>query len=220
MRYERSNQSVELTATRCAFTFDMTRTSSLEPRSLSMAVAHFFLVRPMRTTLVIAAFFIASRVVAGEFDGAWVLSGKWTGYMGLALKIRGDHYKYWFSSDMAEPTFSSEITMPDGHVERHTYIPKRPKYPFTGRAVLHGDTLELRGPGDYYDRKWRRIVYRGVPCLLAEEHYREWKKSGRLPDDRLLFRIPRFDDEHPQLNYGGHERADGSVSATSPFAHK
>ena len=175
----------------------------------------------MRMLLAMISLVVASTAEAGHFDGAWVLSGKWTGYMGLALKIRGDHYKYWFSSDVAEPVFTSQITTPDGRrIDSRTYIPKRRKYPFTGRAVIHGDTLELRGPGDYYDRKWRHIVYRGIPCLLAEEHYREWKKSGRLPDDRLLFRIPRFDEKHPQLNYGGHEHADGSVSATSPFAHK
>ena len=44
----RSNQSVELTATRCAFTFQMTKTLSLRARSLSVAVAHFCLVRRHR----------------------------------------------------------------------------------------------------------------------------------------------------------------------------
>jgi hypothetical protein len=175
----------------------------------------------MRATLAIAVLFIASRAVASEFDGAWALSGKWTGYMGLALQIRGDHYKYWFSSDQAEPLFTSEITTPDGRrIDGHTYILKRPKYPLTGRAVIHGGTFELRGRGEYYDRTWRHIVYRGVPCLLAEQHYREWRRSGRLAEDRLLFRVPRFDETRPQLNYGGHERPDGSVSPTSPFARK
>jgi hypothetical protein len=40
-----SNQSVELTATRCAFTFQMAKTLYFEPLSLPVAVAHFFLVR-------------------------------------------------------------------------------------------------------------------------------------------------------------------------------
>jgi hypothetical protein len=49
----------------------------------------------MRTALGIASLFIAATLFArsgSEFDGAWVLSGRWTGYMGLALKIRGDQY--------------------------------------------------------------------------------------------------------------------------------
>jgi hypothetical protein len=117
----------------------------------------------MRATLAIAAFFIASTAVASDFDGAWVLSGKWTGYMGLALKIRGDHYKYWFSSDVMPMESTLEVTMPDGHVERHTYTEERPKYPLTGHIVTRGDTIELRGPGDYYDRKWRRITVAAFP---------------------------------------------------------
>ena len=51
-----SNQSVELTATRRAFTFQMTRTSSLRARSLSVAVAHFFLVRCMSTARSVLLF--------------------------------------------------------------------------------------------------------------------------------------------------------------------
>jgi hypothetical protein len=165
----------------------------------------------MRALLATAALFVASSVTAGEFDGAWLLSGRWTGYMGLALKIHGDHYKYWFSSDVGPTTFTSTI---NGHTT--TYTEKPPQYPFTGRVIVRGDTIELRGAGDYYDRKWRRIVHRGVPCLLAEQHYREWKKTARLADDRLLFRAPRFDEKHPKLNYGGIEKPDGSVTRTSP----
>ena len=41
----RPNQSMELTATRTVFTFHMTKTSSLERRSLSVAVVHLILVK-------------------------------------------------------------------------------------------------------------------------------------------------------------------------------
>jgi hypothetical protein len=171
----------------------------------------------MRATLAIAAVFVASTAVGGEFDGAWVLSGKWTGYMGLALKIRGDRYKYWFSSDVGPDTI--EVTDEKGRIlSSHTEKP--PRYPLTGHAIVHGDTLELRGPGDYYDRKWRLLTYRGAPCLLAEQHYVEWKKTGKLAEDRLLFRAPSFDEKHAQLNYGGLEQPDGSVTRTSPLPPK
>jgi hypothetical protein len=99
----------------------------------------------MRVLLVITALVIASTALAGEFDGAWVLSGQWTGYMGLALKIRGDHYKYWFSSDVAP--VAAELTDENGHIlSSHTEKP--PRYPLTGRVFIRGDTLELRGPGN------------------------------------------------------------------------
>jgi hypothetical protein len=148
-----------------------------------------------------------------DLDGAWVLSGKWTGYMGLALKIRGDHYKYWFSSDVVteRPRFKNERT---GKITTYTEPPLT--YPMTGRLVVTGDLIQLRGPGDYYDRKWRRITYRGITCLLAEQHYQEWKKTGQLADDRLLFKLTNFNEKKPVLNYGGFEHPDGSVSKTSP----
>ena len=175
------------------------------------------LVRPVTAAIAIIASFVASNGIASEFDGTWVLSGKWTGYMGLALKIRGDHYKYWFSSDVGPVT--SDAVDEKGHV-LSSYTEKLPQYPLAGRAVIHGDTLEIRGVGDYYDRKWRHIVYRGIPCLLAEMHYREWQQSGRLPEDRLLFRVSDFDEKHPFLNYGGGEHSDGSISPTSPLPAK
>src|SRR5919197_3195134 len=43
VRTKRPNQSVELTATRFAATFSITRTSFSEQRSLSVAIAHFYL---------------------------------------------------------------------------------------------------------------------------------------------------------------------------------
>jgi hypothetical protein len=146
-----------------------------------------------------------------SLDGAWALSGKWTGYMGLALKIRGNRYKYWFSSDVGPAVFETTI---NGRTERRTE--KLPKYPLKGRFVLRGDVIELLGSGDYYDRKWHRIKYRNIPCLLADEHYREWKKSGRLADDRLLFKLPNFNETKPQLNYGGFEHSDRTTSPVSP----
>jgi hypothetical protein len=125
---------------------------------------------------LIASLRWADSHVDTSLDGAWVLSGKWTGYMGLALKIRGNRYKYWFSSDAGGPT--TMTTTIYGHT--YTDTEERPKYPLRGSLAVHGDVIELRGSGDYYDRKWHRITYRGVPCLLADIHYREWKHSGRL----------------------------------------
>jgi hypothetical protein len=171
----------------------------------------------MRVLLTILAVLVTSAAGASDLDGAWVLSGQWAGYMGLALKFRGDHYKYWFSSDVAPVTI--EMTDEKGSL-LYSHTEKSPRYPLAGRAVIRGDTLELRGPGHYYDRKWRRLTYHGVPCLLAEQHYVEWKKTGKLAEDRLLFRVRAFDERHPQLNYGGWEQPDGSVSRTSPLPPK
>jgi hypothetical protein len=176
----------------------------------------------MRIALSLGLFLatVPLAVARSGLDGVWVLCGKWTGYMGIALKIHSDRYKYWFYSDVGPSTFTSEITMPDGRVERHTSIEKPPRYPLTGRLKVRGDVIELVDAGHCYDRKWHRIVYRGVPCLLADEHYREWKQGKGFADDRLLFQLPRFDEKHPQMNYGGEERPDGTVTRTSPLPPK
>ena len=171
----------------------------------------------MRIVLSVGLFLATVSLAAArsDLDGVWVLSGKWTGYMGIALKIKSDRYKYWFYSDVGPSTVTMTI---NGHTETHTEKP--PKYPLTGRLKVRGDVIELVGAGHYYDRKWHRIVYRGVPCLLADEHYREWKQGKGFADDRLLFQLARFDEKHPQINYGGEERRDGTVTRTSPLPPK
>jgi hypothetical protein len=176
----------------------------------------------MRYALGVGLFLATLSLAAArsDLDGVWVLSGKWAGYMGIAIKINSERYNYWFYSDVGQPVFTSEITMSDGHVERLTSIEKPPKYPLTGRLKLRGDVVELAGAGGYYDRKWHRIVYRGVPCLLADKHYREWKRGKGFADDRLLFKLSTFDEKHPQMNYGGQERRDGTLTRTSPIPPK
>ena len=155
----------------------------------------------MRRVIAFSLFVASASFVTArpDFDGAWVLAGKWTGYMGIALKIDGGRYKYWFYSDAGDDSG---------------------KYPLTGRLKVHGDVIEILGAGSYYDRKWHRIVYRGVPCLFADLHYREWKQGKGFADDRLLFRLPGFDEKRPRMNYGGEEKRDGSVSRTSPLSPK
>jgi len=37
-----------------------------------------------------------------HFDGAWVMSSGWMGYMGVALAVSGDRYYYWMYSDMGD----------------------------------------------------------------------------------------------------------------------
>ena len=157
---------------------------------------------------------------AGGFDGAWALSGKWTGYMGLALRIRGDHYKYWFSSDAAEPTFSSQITMPDGRVERHTYIPKRLSIHSPGARLSMATRLSCAGPATTTTASGDASF---IAVFRAYSH-KSIIASGRRADDLPMtvccFGFHDLMRSTRKLNYGGHKHADGSVSATSPFAHK
>ena len=106
----------------------------------------------------------------------------WRGYMGIALKIEGARYKYWFYSD------SSVAGRPE------------PKYPLTGKLDVHGNTLRLLGRGEYYDRVWHLVVYKNEICLLADEHFKEFRASGKISENRLLHQLSSFDEQNPQMN--------------------
>lgn len=59
-----------------------------------------------------------------HFDGAWVMSAGWMGYMGVALAVSEDRYYYWMYSD----------------------IPDDADYPYTGTFQIEGDILVLDSP--------------------------------------------------------------------------
>jgi hypothetical protein len=116
-------------------------------------------------------------------DGAWVLSEKWTGYMGIALVIKENEFKYWFYSDFRSST--------------------EPRYPITGKIESDGDSIRLVPSvrdAHLYDTAWHFVVHKGEISLLAESHFREYRSGKRFPDDRLLHRIDDFDEKKPVMN--------------------
>jgi hypothetical protein len=130
-------------------------------------------------------------------DGAWVLSGAWQGYMGVALQFRSDGtFRYWDSSDVG-------LEGP------------QPRQPFAGHWRWSGSVLELTSKQDLHANRWHVFAYHGQLALLPD-YAREWQlKDHKLHEDRLLFHIAQFDQKHPQLNYGGFEHPEGN-SPISP----
>jgi hypothetical protein len=123
--------------------------------------------------------------------GAWVLSGAWQGYMGVAIQFKRDGtFRYWDSSDVV--------------IEGN-----EPQYPLKGTWRWNGSVLELRSKQDLHATRWYVCLYQGRLCLLP--HYaRQWQlQDGKPHEDRLLFHISQFDERHPQLNYGGFEHPNG-----------
>ncbi len=122
---------------------------------------------------------------ADQIDGAWVLSEKWTGYMGIALVIHGDQFKYWFYSDVR--------------------LSDEPHYPIEGKVLYQGDTLRLQPSQEahLYDTEWHLVIWKGEICLLAEKHYKKFQEDKKLPDDRLLFKMQNFDEKNPTENRPG-----------------
>lgn len=59
-----------------------------------------------------------------QFDGAWVMSSGWSGYMGVALAVAQDRYYYWMYSDVSVDA----------------------NYPYTGTFRIEGDELILDPP--------------------------------------------------------------------------
>jgi hypothetical protein len=140
----------------------------------------------MRTSFLTLFFLcvgvLAARSAPPMVDGAWVLSDKWRGYMGLALVINGDEFRYWFMSD-----FKSE---------------DEPTYPITGKVEFVGGVIRLHSIGDarLYDTDWHLVVLQGEICLLADTHMRAIRDGQRFPDDRLLHKVEHFDENSPTMN--------------------
>ncbi len=138
---------------------------------------------------IILTFFILLATIAGArsapltIDGAWVLSDKWTGYMGIALVIKSNEFKYWFYSDVKGPS--------------------EPKYPITGKVEFDANTIRLRPDGDarLYDTNWNVVVFKGEICLLASFHMSPpWRDEKKFPEDRLLHKLDAFDEKKPVMN--------------------
>jgi hypothetical protein len=62
---------------------------------------------------------IALRSAPVNIEGAWALSHKWRGFMGVALVIKSNQFKYWFCSDAAGDS--------------------EPQYPITGLVEFDAD---------------------------------------------------------------------------------
>lgn len=141
----------------------------------------------MRSLILALTIFLASsgplRSEPPTLDGAWVLSEKWIGYMGVALVIKSNEFKYWFYSDVQSP--------------------KKPNYPMTGKIALDGDRIALlpnNADGHLYDTNWHLVVHKGEICLLAGIHLQEYKKGKPFPVDRLLHKTNGFDEKKPVMN--------------------
>ena len=134
------------------------------------------------TLFILATTIVGARSAAPTIDGAWVLSDKWTGFMGIALVIKSNEFKYWFYSDAGSL--------------------REPKYPITGKVEFDGDVIRLRPSGDahLYDTNWHLVVFQGEICLLADLHMRGYRDSQKLEDDRLLHKLDAFDEKKPVMN--------------------
>eukprot|EP00456_Euglypha_rotunda_P036677 TRINITY_DN2816_c0_g2_i3.p2 TRINITY_DN2816_c0_g2~~TRINITY_DN2816_c0_g2_i3.p2 ORF type:complete len:147 (-),score=31.88 TRINITY_DN2816_c0_g2_i3:453-893(-) len=134
------------------------------------------------TVAILAVPYIEAHSAPPTINGAWVLSDKWTGFMGIALVIKDKEFQYWFYSDVR--------------------LPNEPKFPITGKVEYDGDIIRLRPDGDarVYDKEWHMVVFQGEICLLGERHMATYRTSRKLPDDRLLHKLDEFDEKKPVMN--------------------
>ena len=118
----------------------------------------------------------AGRPVVNEcLEKAWVLSGEWAGYMGIAIELSSNQYYYWFYSDV-------------GYGEE-------PEYPLTGDYTFEGEVLSLQAGGHHlYSTEWVVTNHADQACLWAT------RDVGR--NDRLLFPDEDFDAARPFRNQG------------------
>ena len=98
--------------------------------------------------------------------------------MGVAFKFNDDGtFRYWFYSDVI--------------------VGNEPKYPIAGTWRWNGEVLELTASNRLHAFRWYPYPYQGQTCLLPE-YAREWQaKDGKEHADRLLFKVPDFDEAEP-----------------------
>jgi hypothetical protein len=124
-----------------------------------------------------------------HFDSAWVMSSRWSGFMGVAIAVSGDRYYYWFYSDVGW----------DGE----------PPYPYTGTFKIDGEVMELGfpsslatgrvvlidGKSELYSYRWRIEHVSNSVILHAER--------GKNDDSARTLILDRdFDENHPFRNQG------------------
>jgi PhoPQ-activated pathogenicity-related protein len=111
-------------------------------------------------------------------EGAWVLNKAWTGYMGVAILFKKDGtFKYWFYSDVK--------------------LDNEPKYPISGTWSWNNSVLELKAKEGLHASHGHVYRHRGEDTLLPN-YARTWQlEDGKPHDDRLLFRVPVFDESRP-----------------------
>jgi len=138
-----------------------------------------------RSTLLALLLVLLSLTALGKtkIDGAWVLSEKWEGYMGIALVIHDESFKYWFYSDVVVPGDET-------------------RYPIAGRVEEKDGEIRLKAKADarLYDTMWRQVQWQGELCLLSQKDFESYVKSGVMPVSRLLYRVQKFDEAHPIMN--------------------
>jgi hypothetical protein len=140
---------------------------------------HTFILTP----LVFCASTIGARSNTPTIDGAWVLSEKWTGYMGIALVIKSNQFRYWFYSDAKDSKVST--------------------YPITGKVEFDGDRIRLLPSATdarLYHTNWHFVVFKWDICLLAESHLKDYRNGKPFPENRLLYKIENFDEKKPVMN--------------------
>ena len=127
------------------------------------------------------------RYLTGQcsLDGYWLLSGKWMGFMSIALKIDKNRFQYWFYSDDKSDD--------------------EPTYPISGKVEIKKNTIRLNCPNKehLYSDEWHLVIYKNEICLLADSHYQDYMKTDKLDDSRLLFKVSEkdmLDKRNPQMN--------------------
>ena len=97
------------------------------------------------------------------------------GDMGIALKIDKDSFQYWFYSDARRD--------------------REPSYPLSGKVAVRGehDPFETGGAGLSLRKAVAPGHLQNHICLLAEQHFQTYMKTGKLDESRLLFKVKAED---------------------------
>jgi hypothetical protein len=110
-----------------------------------------------------------------DVEGYWALNDEWTGFMGLALELKENRFRYWFYSDVRSDD--------------------QPKYPIEGKFSIEHGILVLgsdatRDPKQHvYDTKWLLITHDGQDGLFPYSAFETIAMRRESPRTRMLFPV-------------------------------
>jgi hypothetical protein len=114
-----------------------------------------------------------------QVRGYWALTDEWSGFMGLALEINDDRYRYWFYSDVR--------------------LEDEPEYPIEGRFSIDHGILVLDSNHRLYDTEWLLVTHEGQKGLFPNSAFKTITMRRESPRTRMLFPVGS-DVEWPIFN--------------------
>ena len=130
------------------------------------------------------AFSITFREIQQKSDviGRWAFASEWDGYMGMALELNENGFRYWFMSDVGQRSRG---------------------YPVEGTWEIDKGRITLIHESDehIYSEVWMLAESNGRIGLINPDDMKTLMMQHRQPTTRMMFMMPDSFKHWPVHNY-------------------